>query len=199
MNAQAILDKILEDAKENASAVLKDANDRAGAMRKATEERIASARAKTEVRAREDAQAAAVRMARMAELDERKLLLKDKREMMQRAFSMALDKMKAMPPKQARAFLLATLTELADGEEELIVGAESDGWMDDSFLNQANAALTAAGKPGKLTLAKEKRPGVCGVILARHDTEIHCTYQALLDSRRLEMEAQVAQTLFPNS
>ena len=62
MNAQAILDKILEDAKENASAVLKDANDRAGAMRKATEERIAAARAKTEVRAREDAQAAAVRM-----------------------------------------------------------------------------------------------------------------------------------------
>ena len=68
MNAQAILDKILEDAKENASAVLKDANDRAGAMRKATEERIATARANTEARAQEDAQAAAVRMGRMAEL-----------------------------------------------------------------------------------------------------------------------------------
>ena len=188
MNAQAILDKILEDAKENASAVLKDANDRAGAMRKATE-----------VRAREDAQAAAVRMERMAELDERKLLLKDKRDMMERAFSLALDKMKAMPAKEARAFLLSTLTELADGDEELIVGAESDGWMDKAFLPDANAALTAAGKPGNLTLAKEKRAGVSGLILARHDTEIHCTYQALLDSRRLEMEAQVAQMLFPNT
>ena len=118
MNAQAILDKILEDAKENASAVLKDANDRAGAMRKATEERIATARANTEARAHEDAQAAAVRMGRMAELDERKLLLKDKRDMMERAFSLALDKMKAMPAKEARAFLLSTLTELADGDEE---------------------------------------------------------------------------------
>ena len=168
MNAQAILDKILEDAKENASAVLKDANDRAGAMRKATEERIATARANTEARAHEDAQAAAVRMGRMSELDERKLLLKDKRDMMERAFSLALDKMKAMPAKEARAFLLSTLTELADGDEELIVGAESDGWMDKAFLADANA-------------------------------EIHCTYQALLDSRRLEMEAQVAQMLFPNT
>ncbi len=44
-------------------------------MRKATEERIATARANTEARAHEDAQAAAVRMGRMAELDERKLLL----------------------------------------------------------------------------------------------------------------------------
>ena len=123
MNAQAILDKILEDAKENASAVLKDANDRAGAMRKATEERIATARANTEARAHEDAQAAAVRMGRMAELDERKLLLKDKRDMMERAFSLALDKMKAMPAKEARAFLLSTLSELADGDEELIVRA----------------------------------------------------------------------------
>ena len=199
MNAQAILDKILEDAKENASAVLKDANDRAGAMRKATEERIATARANTEARAHEDAQAAAVRMGRMAELDERKLLLKDKRDMMERAFSLALDKMKAMPAKEARAFLLSTLTELADGDEELSVGAESDGGMDKAFLADANAALTAAGKPGKLTLAKEKRAGVSGLILARHDTEIHCTYQALLDSRRLEMEAQVAQMLFPNT
>lgn len=109
--------------------VRKDANDRAGAMRKATEERIATARANTEARAHEDAQAAAVRMGRMAELDERKLLLKDKRDMMERAFSLALDKMKAMPAKEARAFLLSTLTELADGDEELIVGAESDGWM----------------------------------------------------------------------
>lgn len=199
MNAQAILDKILEDAKENASAVLKDANDRAGAMRKATEERIAAARTRTQAQAQEDAQAAAVRMGRMAELDERKLLLRDKREMMGRAFDLALKKMQAMPPKQAREFLLATLTELADGDEQLVVGAQSDGWMDASFLAQANAALTAAGKPGKLTLAKEKRPGVSGVILARHDTEIHCTYQALLDSRRLELEAQVAQTLFPES
>ena len=82
----------------------------------------------------QDAQAAAVRMGRMAELDERKLLLKDKRDMMERAFSLALDKMKAMPAKEARAFLLSTLTELADGDEELIVGAESDGWMDKAFL-----------------------------------------------------------------
>lgn len=50
------------------------------------DKRIAAARAKTEAQARQDAEAATARMQRMAELDERKLLLADKRRMMDRAF-----------------------------------------------------------------------------------------------------------------
>lgn len=197
MNAQAILDKILQDAKESASATLRDADDRAKEMEAAADKRIAAARAKTEAQARQDAEAATARMQRMAELDERKLLLADKRRMMDRAFELALAKMKAMPAKQARAFLLDALTELAEGGEALIVGADNDGWMDDQFLQDANAALAAKGKTAALTLGSEKRKGVSGLILAKHDTEINCTYEAFLTSERLEMEAQVAQTLFP--
>ena len=197
MNAQAILDKILQDAKESASATLRDADDRAKEMEAAADKRIAAARAKTEAQARQDAEAATARMQRMAELDERKLLLADKRRMMDRAFELALAKMKAMPAKQARAFLLDALTELAEGGETLIVGADNDGWMDDRFLQDANAALAAKDKTAALTLGSEKRKGVSGLILAKHDTEINCTYEAFLTSERLEMEAQVAQTLFP--
>ena len=197
MNAQAILDKILQDAKESASATLRDADDRAKEMEAAADKRIAAARAKTEAQARQDAEAATARMQRMAELDERKLLLADKRRMMDRAFELALAKMKAMPAKQARAFLLDALTELAEGGETLIVGTDNDGWMDDQFLQDANAALAAKGKTAALTLGSEKRKGVSGLILAKHDTEINCTYEAFLTSERLEMEAQVAQTLFP--
>ena len=197
MNAQAILDKILQDAKESASATLRDADDRAKEMEAAADKRIAAARAKTEAQARQDAEAATARMQRMAELDERKLLLADKRRMMDRAFELALAKMKAMPAKQARAFLLDALTELAEGGETLIVGVDNDGWMDDQFLQDANAALAAKGKTAALTLGSEKRKGVSGLILAKHDTEINCTYEAFLTSERLEMEAQVAQTLFP--
>ena len=197
MNAQAILDKILQDAKESASATLRDADDRAKEMEAAADKRIAAARAKTEAQARQDAEAATARMQRMAELDERKLLLADKRRMMDRAFELALAKMKAMPAKQARAFLLDALTELAEGGETLIVGADNDGWMDDQLLQDANAALAAKGKTAALTLGSEKRKGVSGLILAKHDTEINCTYEAFLTSERLEMEAQVAQTLFP--
>ena len=87
--------------------------------------------------------------------------------------------------------------ELAEGGETLIVGADNDGWMDDQFLQDANAALAAKGKTAALTLGSEKRKGVSGLILAKHDTEINCTYEAFLTSERLEMEAQVAQTLFP--
>lgn len=198
MNAQAILDKILEDAKETASATLRDANDRAAEMKRSTDAKIAAAREQMEKRAAQDAAAAADRMARMAELDERKRLLADKRTMMDRAFEMALQRLEAMPPKKARAFLLSTLVELAEGGEEIIVGADNDGWMDQSFLKEANAALVSAGKPGGLTLSGERRSGVSGLILAKNDTEINVTWASLLDSRRLEMESQVAKTLFPD-
>ena len=92
MNAQAILDKILQDAKESASATLRDADDRAKEMEAAADKRIAAARAKTEAQARQDAEAATARMQRMAELDERKLL-------QQSATAAAAQMQKTNPPQ----------------------------------------------------------------------------------------------------
>ena len=196
MNAQAILDKILQDAKENASATLRDANDRAQGMKKASDERIAAARAQTEARAKQDAEAATARMQRMAELDERKLLLADKRRMMDQAFALALTKMKAMPAAQARAFLLTSLTELAEGDETLLVGAENDGWMDDKFLADANAALAAKGKPARLTLSEEARPFQGGRYVQDGSVEVNCTFAALLRVQREHTAKDVAAILF---
>lgn len=197
MNAQAILDQILADAKENASAILNDANDRAAQMRKASEKKIAEARAAAASQAEADAVVDKQRMERMAELDERKRILSDKRALIDRAFEGALARMKAMPAAQARSYLLDVVVSVAGGTEKVIVGAENDSWFDDSFVASANEALSAQGKPGRLTLETGRKSGVSGLILAQRDTEINCTYDALLSSRRLEMEAEVAQVLFP--
>lgn len=197
MNANAILEKILEDASASAAAILKDANDRAAQLRTVTDEKIARARKQTTDLAETDAAEAKGRMERMADLDERKLLLADKRVMIDRAFDLALAKMKAMPAKEARAYLLEQVAELADGTETIIPGGDNTSWLDGNFLADANAALVNAGRPGHLTLAQEKRPGVSGLILAKAQTEINCTYESLLNSQRLELEADAAQKLFP--
>lgn len=197
MNATAILEKLREDSKTNVANILKDASDRAERMKSASNAKISAMKAETERRAEGDAAVAEQRMRRMEELEQRKRLLSAKRELISDAFARALAKMEAMPAEQARAFLLSTVTETAGGCEEVIIGADHREWFDDTFISACNEALTAVGKPGALTLAGAVRPGVSGLILAKDNTEINCTYAALLDSRRLELEADVADVLFP--
>ncbi len=197
MNATAILEKIHEEAKANAAAILQEANDRAEKLRTASDTKIASAKDEMEKKAKADGLVEEQRLIRMEELDERKRVLAAKRSLIDRAFDAALQKMKKMPAKDARAFLLGMITEVAEGDEQIVVGAEDAAWFDDAFVTEANEAMKKAGRKAELTLATEKRAGVSGLILTRDDTEINCSYASILDSRRLEMEAEVAQVLFP--
>ncbi len=197
MNATAILEKIHEEAKANAAAILQEANDRAEKLRTASDTKIASAKDEMEKKAKADGLVEEQRLIRMEELDERKRVLAAKRSLIDRAFDAALQKMKKMPAKDARAFLLGMITEVAEGDEQVVVGAEDAAWFDDAFVTEANEAMKKAGRKAELTLATEKRAGVSGLILTRDDTEINCSYASILDSRRLEMEAEVAQVLFP--
>ena len=174
MNATAILEKIQEDARQNAVTILHEANDRADKLRRESDKRIANAKAQAENQAKADGEVEEQRLIRMAELDERKRVLAAKRQLIDRAFDKALERMKAMPGDKARAFLLGMVAQLAAGDERLIPGADNCAWLDD-----------------------HKREGVSGLILAKADTEINCSYEAILNSQRLELEADVAQALFP--
>ncbi len=197
MDATAILNKIQADAKDAAAAILRDAREKAAAQTRAAEERVETARERARKQAAADAEGATARMTRMAELEERKLLLADKRQMISRAFDMALAGMEAMDAAEAQRFLVAVIAEVADGDEMVIPGAQHCTWLDDGFLAKANSALQAAGKPGKLKLSAEKREGVSGLVLQKGETETNCSYAALLESSRLQLEASVAAILFP--
>ncbi|MEG2253550.1 MAG: V-type ATP synthase subunit E, partial [Clostridia bacterium] len=65
-----------------------------------------------------------------------------------------------------------------------------------SFVTELNAALVAAGKPGKITLDGARREGVTGAILGLGGTEVYMTFESLLDNVRGDMETEIAQILF---
>ena len=192
MNANAIQEKILSDARTSASDIMRDANEKAARLRDAAEKRMAAAHSRLMMQASEDAEAARLRMERMEELEERKRALIDE------AFAQALDKLEAMPPQQARAFLMTEAAAVSDGDETVILGSKNPSWFDDKFLADLNTLLQKQGKPGQLTLGEEKRNGETGMILAKNGMEISCTFASLLDSRRLDMEADIAAILFPD-
>lgn len=198
MNANAIQEKILSDARAGASDIMRDANEKAARLRSEAEKRMAAAHSRLMMQASEDAEATRLRMERMEELEERKRLLSDKRALIDEAFAQALVKLEAMPAAQARAFLLKEASSVAQGDEAVILGSEHLAWYDDKFLADLNALLQKQGKPGALTLSSEKRSGETGLILAKNGMEISCTFASLLGSQRLDLEADIAAILFPD-
>lgn len=196
MNAQAILEKIGSDGHKAAAVLLKEAGERAEAIRAESDKKIAKLRDETILKAQTEAAALEIRMHRMAELDERKALLAAKRQLMDQAFQAALMKLRQMTPEQMESFILSMVISSCKGTETLLIGGLYDAWYTPAFSDKVNTALIAAGKPGRITVNHERRLGLTGVILSGEGMEINCTLEALLEARRLELEAEVASILY---
>jgi len=196
MNAQAILNQIEADARDTAQKTLADAQTKADEMRTTSREKIEGMHKALLSQAQTEGDALEQRMLRMAELEERKELLAKKTRADGEAFEMAGKKLSAASNTDKRVFFLRQLLAFATGGETLEIGGENAGWFDDHFLSDANAALLKAGKTERLTLAPEKRPGYEGFLLIAGGAEMRCTFDALLEEARTELERQAAEDLF---
>ena len=196
MDAQAILTKIETDAKDTAQKVLTDAEEKAKTMALEAQQNREMLKSTMLAQAEQECTQMEERMHRMAELDDRKAMLSQKRKIIDEAFALAKEKLQKTKPKDRRAFYLRKVTEFAAGQETLIVGKDDAGWFDDGFLLDANNALKAAGKPGGLKLQKERMDDCAGVVLSHKGAQVYVTFDALLDEAQGELEQAAAQALF---
>ncbi len=196
MNAEAILDKIEQDALATAAQTLDDAQKKVDSLKAASREKIGEMHRSMLSQAELDGDALAQRLRRMAELNDRKDLLGKKRALIDEAFALAAQKLADAPATQKRSFFTRQIAKYAAGNETLVIGANGADWFDGAFLAEVNAALQKAGKPGTLTFAPEKREGCIGVIISQSGAEIRCTFDALLEEMRAELEQKTAATLF---
>ncbi len=196
MNADAILIKIEEDARQTAERMLSDAHAKVNALKAASREKIEEMHAAMLQKATADAAELEQRMLRMASLDERKALLVQKRDLIDQAFAKARALLTGADATTRRTFFLSQVVNYANGDEVLFVGETAADWFDDAFLSDANRALAAQGKAGSLSLAPERLPTCEGVVLKARGAETHCTFDAILSDLRPELEQQVAAMLF---
>ncbi|MEA5068680.1 MAG: V-type ATP synthase subunit E family protein [Christensenellaceae bacterium] len=194
MNAQAITEKIIEEARAAAADVLREASEKidrihAEAEREAERTREAAAELA-------DAQAAQLRdrMLRMAELDQKKALLKVKREVIDEAFGDALARMHKMDADQKKDFFERLLLAASEQGEQLVVGRADRALFDEAYMTRLNAALRKAGKP-PVELSDEVGDGG-GFVLRRGGLAVSCTFESVLDEQRPRLEAEVAAALF---
>lgn len=183
--AQADIDRVLSDAKEQAAQIAAKFQAQADAERAEQASRNEKAAAEREER-----------LVSVAQMEARKVTLAAKQEMVDKAYELALQKLQKMPEKKAVKVLTSLLVQAApDGQGSVVFSADDRERVGEAAVKQANEAL----KNGKLTVAKETRPIQGGFILVNGSVEVNCTFDTLVRLQRTETAGAVAKQLFPEA
>jgi V/A-type H+-transporting ATPase subunit E len=189
---EKIRDSIIQEAKSQANSILKEAEERAGEqVEEATRKAQAIKKNRLE-KAGLEAEEAAKRMLSMAELDMRKEDLKAKQEIIDLAFSRALDRLKGFSGDEYRKMIVLMLKKAEIvGNEELVVSPKDREMFASGLLKQINDELGYS-----LKLSEETRNIEGGFILKSHGVEINNSFETLLRMERERIETEIADILF---
>lgn len=180
-DAQAEIDRVLSEARAQAAEIT------AGYKAQADAE-AAQIAAKNEKAAAERKE----RLAGTAQMEARKLALAAKQEMVEKAYDLALKKLRAMPPEKYTSVLAELLAQASStGTEEVIFSPKDRETVGKAAVEQANKA---GGK--KLKLSGETRAIQGGFILRAENVEVNCAFDTLVRLQKAETAGDVARKLF---
>lgn len=196
MDATPILTKLKEDAARQASDIINAAKQRTDEIKQQANKRISEMRENDRIKFERESAAMQDRMLRMGELENKKDLLSSKRELISSAFDRALELLYALPDKEKKEFFLRQILSLASGDEALQPAEKSKQLFDEHFILEINEALKKSGKNGLIRLSHDNFVSGTGFILKKDGVEINCTFEAIVNSKRQELEGEVAKILF---
>lgn len=193
--AQGIIDTILENARDDAAHTLAQARDKAKKLHDAAEEGAKNRLDAALERAESDAAQRRERSLRMEQLELRKAVLGQQRELIDQAFQGALEQLVNMDEDKKRQLHLRSILASAEGGEALHPAKDELALYTPAFLAGINQALEKAGKK-PLTLAKALETIRGGLVLESDGVEQNLSYEALLRGVRDSLEPEVARVLF---
>ena len=183
-DAQAEIDRILGDAREEAARIAAQYQGQADAE-------AAELAAKNEKAAAEREE----RLVSVAQMEARKVTLGAKQEMVEKVYIRALEKLRAMPDEQYVAVLADLLVQASSsGHEEVVFSKEDRERIGKAAVEKANAA---SGK--KLVLSAETRAIEGGFVLKDQNVEVNCTFDTLVRLQKAETAGAVVKKLFPEA
>lgn len=194
---EKIKSKILEDAEFKANQIVEQAQREsqeimAQALKEAQEKRSEILK-----RGEADGMEAYRRMLSVAGLDGRKEILKAKQDMVESAFSAAMERLCGLPDKDYQKLLEDMAVDAAKSENGEILLSEKDRKrLNKDFIKNINERITSAGKSGKLVLSQQSIKTVGGFVLRYGEMEINSTFEILFGMLKPELENDVVNILF---
>ena len=129
-------------------------------------------------RGRKTAEEREERLASVAQLEARKLILAAKQEVLEEAFRKALEDLLSLPEQEYVELLAKLITKASQsGSEQVIFSQKDRPRYGKAAVTRANELL---GERGRLTLAVETRPIGGGFILSDGDVEVNGTFETLV-------------------
>lgn len=190
MGRQEIVERILADAEAEAAEILRVARERADSIISAAEERAAKERVETEAEANARARRILEGKAAQARLDSAKIMLAEKRSVMEQVYERALKKLLDMNERDTLALLEKLLLEHAEQGDEIVFAK--------NFAFAERAAALPVIKERKLTVATERAEISGGCMLRGKLSDKDLSYGALLGADKDAYQAEIAAKLFIN-
>ncbi len=192
MSLAQITEKIRNDAQKEADEILAKAKSQAEALAAKADKECRDIQEGFDARFEAERPEIIKRREIVADIDISKMMLSAKRELIERVYSGALDKMKALPKDEYLAFC----TNLLDGgvsskDEEVVIGSE-EKYIDAAWLDAYNSSHGSA-----LTLSGERADIAGGFILRRGRISVNCSWEMLLKVSQEKQESDVVKRLFP--
>lgn len=223
---EKITQRMEDDAQREINEVLTAARAQADELTRRSREQADKESAAIIARGESAAAEREKRLESMAEMESRKLVLAAKQEVLDEAFSMALEKLCTLPDEEYIELLAALAVKAArTGREKVIFSQKDRNRVGKAVVTKANDALARKVAPklpgdltdtkagaildkvvtgasailagtGMLTLAEETRPIKGGIILSDGDVETNCTFETLVRLQRENISGEVAKVLF---
>lgn len=186
---ERITARIEADGRAEAEAILEKGRAEAAAIEEEYRRRAESEGAALTAQAEKKAREREERLVSAAQMESRKTLLSARQEMVEKAFSQALERLCSLPHEEYVEVLAALLDRCAAGGEEVIFSR-----TDRERIGE-EAVQKVTGK--KLKLAEETRPLRGGFILRKGKVEVNCAFETLVRLQKGQCAAQAAKLLFP--
>lgn len=194
--ADKLIEKISGDAQQYAENLWHDAEDKKRIMRQAVEREIEAITAQIERSTAETVKENERRLVAVNDLEYRKQLLAAKQVMMEKAKSLAMQKLVALRDDKYLQLMKQRLIDCAVGGTGGIIVSKNEKRLGKTFLDDVNKSLKAACGTGEIKMMDEKRDFQGGFVYTNGGLEIDMSLDALLNEAWQQGETDVAAVLF---
>ena len=125
-------------------------------------------------------------------MEQRKLTLGAKQEVLGEAFALALEKLRSLPDEKYIALLTNLAVKAAPTGKGKLVFSQTDR----SLVGKQVVLAANEATGGALTLSEETREIKGGFVLVDGDVEVNATFETLVRLQREKLEKNVAKVLF---
>lgn len=188
MGKEEIVNRILSDAEAEAAEILRSANVRAEEIISAANARADRARAEAEEEANNRAKRLSDGKAASARLDSAKILLAEKRRVIDEIYACALKKLLELKESDTLKLLEKLLAEHAEEGDEVVFAK--------NFAYAEKASALPVIKERKLKISAECAEIAGGCVLRGTLCDKDLSYEALLSADKEEFQAEIALKLF---